>query len=89
MIAWIAIAGIAHGVLLGGVAIYFAIRTRRFLAQSVRTDALVVDTLVRQSSPHDSSDAMRMTTLRPVVEFDDQDGQKQRVEISLGMTHPS
>ena len=89
MTTWFVIAAMAHGVLLGAVALYFAISTRRFLAQAVPTDALVVGSLARRSTPYSSSDAMRRTTFRPIVEFDDLDGQNQRVEISQGVTRPS
>ena len=32
---------------------------------------------------------MRATTLQPVVEFTDDTGHSQRIEISLGVSHPS
>jgi hypothetical protein len=89
MMTWFVIAAMAHGVLLGAVSLYFAISTRRFLAQAVRTDTLIVSSLERRPTPYSSSDALRRTTFRPIVEFDDLNGQKQRVEISLGVTRPS
>ena len=85
MLMFVSIAAIAQGVFVGAVAIYLITKTRAFLGRAMRTDALVVDALARVSRDH----VMRATTFRPVVEFTDETGQNQRVEISLGMSHPS
>ena len=87
MLMFFSIAAIAQGAFVGAVAIYLITKTRAFLGRAIRTDALVVDALARVSRDHQL--AMRATTFRPVVEFTDETGQNQRVEISLGMSHPS
>ena len=87
MLMFVSIAAIAQGAFVGAVAIYLITKTRAFLGRAIRTDALVVDALASVSRHHELS--MRGTTFRPVVEFTDETGQNQRVEISLGMSHPS
>lgn len=87
MLIFVSIAAIAQGALLAVVAIYLVTKTRAFLGQAIRTDARVVDALAR--TPADHQQAMGATTYRPVVEFTGEAGQNQRVEISLGMSHPS
>ena len=87
MLMFVSIAAIAQGAFVGALAIYLMIKTRTFRDRAIRTDALVVDASARVSRHHQQ--AMRATTFRPVVEFTDQTGQNHRVEISLGMSHPS
>lgn len=84
------IIALINGVVVGAAAIFLFVRSRAFLRRSIRTDALVVDSLARQSKHRDAqNNSTTATTYRPVVEFTDEGGEHRRAEISLGMSHPS